>query len=418
MPFHTGRVSFCRFIVRGDAPGMVDDAVLATLAQFAFNQSNSGNPGAPGAIESGFTTGEHLFDTQFDFHKNSFAPDHTLLLASLRVDTHDVPSDVKHAYQIIQERASLKDKDNPTGFLSRREKRDAKEQSQRQLHDEVIAGKYRKSKAVPLLWDLKTGHLYFAATGVRAIEQLNLQLRDAFNVDIEPLTAGSLAGEWLSSQGRHRDYEDLKPSPLTAAPEEAYAEGDDFGSPRDPATPLVQWTYGSTDTKDFLGNEFLIWLWHRMEADEGLIGDTAITIDKALDMECAWGVRGKLTLRGDGPTRLPEAADALLGGKWPRKISLILADTREGSQWELSLQGDKWHIGSAALPAIEDAASPRDLVDARLASIRQLTATIDTLYRTFIDERTAGGWANKRQRIRDWIKHRNAAPQSVIVDAT
>ena len=69
-------------------------------------------------------------------------------------------------------------------------------------------------------------------------------------------------------------------------------------------------------------------------------------------MDCAWERTGKQTLRGENPTRLPEAADALATGKWVRKAGLILADAEH--QWELTLQGDTMTVGAAALP--EDAA--------------------------------------------------------------
>ena len=58
-------------------------------------------------------------------------------------------------------------------------------------------------------------------------------------------------------------------------------------------------------------------------------GEVTIFIDKSLDLDCAYGQTGKDTLRGDGPSRMPEARDALRTGKLPRKAGLILDVNRQ-----------------------------------------------------------------------------------------
>lgn len=412
MPFDSGRVTFCRFAVHGDAPSMADDTTLATLAENAFEAQDIG---APAEIESGWITGRHIYDTQFAYDKNAFggaASD--LLLFALRVDTNKIPAEVKQAHLRIQEQAMAEQKDNPTGFLSRREKRDAKEQTQRELHDELASGKFRRSKSVPILWDLRRHEVYCGASGNTILEQLYAKFRDSFNVDLEPLTSGAMAGRYLRDHGKGRDYEDVRPSPFTAAPPGAEVAGDEVGAPRDPATPFVPWVYTSTDTKDFLGNEFVIWLWWMCESSEGLLSsnngigkfDLAVLMDKALDMDCAWGVSGKQTLRGDGPTKLPEAGDALAGGKWPRKTGMILADNEEGLQWEFSLQADRMIVGAAALPQIEDASHPRDVIEGRLQFIRRLAGNLDGMFNLFLTHRISGEWPGMRGTIRQWIVER------------
>ena len=165
--------------------------------------------------------------------------------------------------------------------------------------------------------------------------------------------------------------------------------------------------------KDFLGNEFLIWLWYLTENEEGRVeahaplpraAELFIAIDKSLDMDCAWAATGKQTLRSAGPTRLVEAGDALALGKWPRKLGLIVADDEQ--QWELTLGGDTMNVSSAMLPDIEEAPGPRELVEARLALTRGLSDTLDALYYRFLADRTGGGWAGKRDAIRGWIRER------------
>src|SRR5690606_23441163 len=82
MSFHSGRVTFCRFFANGDGPTTADDTALATLAEHSFQETEIG---APDAVESGWTTGEHLFDTQFTYEKNGYG---NAMLFALRIDTH------------------------------------------------------------------------------------------------------------------------------------------------------------------------------------------------------------------------------------------------------------------------------------------------------------------------------------------
>lgn len=414
MTFQSGRVSFVQFAVSGDAPSTVDDTCLSILKSGAFKEQEFG---VPDSLELGFTTGEHLFDTQFTFEKNGFGPAGSWLLFAMRMDSHEPPSEVKQAYRKMNEQAVADD--SPTGFASKREKREARESADRQLNEDLAAGKFRKSRTTPLLWDLAGERLYCGSSSVKTIDAVTQLLRDHFAVELRYLSAGTMAGEAMRRLGRDRDYEDVRPGAYTDPPAEfSVAEEDedaDF-SGGDRSMPRVPWVTKSVDLKDFLGNEFLIWLWWLSETAEGQImieaepklkiskAETFVVIDQALDMECAWETLGKQTLRGNGPTRLAEAGDALKTGKWPRKMGLILSDGEW--QWQLTLQGDRMAVSSAALPEIEDAQHPRELLDARLERTMRLASLLESLYLTFMKQRIGGGYDSKRQAIRKWITSR------------
>jgi recombination associated protein RdgC len=325
-----------------------------------------------------------------------------------------VPSDLKQAYRKINERAAAAG--NPSGFASKADKRDAKDEAERTLRDDLAAGKFRRSKMIQILWDLGTRTVYCAATGTTVQEHVARLFKSAFAVSLQYQSAGTLAGRILLNQGKGRDYEDLRPSAFTGPPagatdaqdDEDYVEG-----PRDLNTPIVPWVVKSVDLKDFLGNEFLYWLWWLAETDDGALtikdqdgreSEVFFAIDKALDMDCAWDAGGKLTLRGAGPTRLIEAGDALKTGKWPRKMGLIVSDGEH--QWELTFQSDQWSVSAAMLPTIEDAAGPREQIEQRLELARTLAQTLDGMYRAFLEARTASGWPSKRGAIRQWVKDR------------
>ena len=87
------------------------------------------------------------------------------------------------------------------------------------------------------------------------------------------------------------------------------------------------WTAKGDGAKDFLGNEFLLWLWHETQKTgviETSAGHTTVMFDRTLQLDCVFGQTGKDTLTATGPTRMPEAIDALRSGKAPRKAGLIV----------------------------------------------------------------------------------------------
>lgn len=411
MSFHSGRATFCRFAVTGDAPATADETALSILSEFAFKEQSIG---VPQEIEVGFITGEHVFDTQFTYGKNGFGP---ALLFALRIDTHKVPSDIKQAYKRMHEQAVAAGKDDSLGFLSKVEKREATEMTNRQLQEELAAGKYRKSKMIPILWDLQRRELLFGAVGSSVVDELHKIMRDAFNVELDQLTSGGIARQILSAKGETRDFEDIRPSPFTAPPAGAAENHEDAAGVQDISIPLVPWATACIDMKDFLGNEFLMWLWWILEEHEGSVeidvegaqrkDSIGIFFDKSLNMDCAWGVGGKQTLTGDGPTRLVEAADALVTGKWPRKAGMIIADENSSEQWELTFQADMMIISSAQLPPTDEAQSPREVIEARILSCRRLAEVFTGMYSKFLNVRVdPNTWAPRREAISKWINSR------------
>ncbi|MFG0249846.1 MAG: hypothetical protein ACF8OB_13240 [Phycisphaeraceae bacterium JB051] len=411
MSFHTGRATFCRFAVSGDAPAAADETAISILSEFAFKEQSIG---VPQEIEVGFVTGEHVFDTQFTYGKNGFGP---ALLFALRIDTHKVPSDIKQAYKRMHEQAVASTKDDSLGFLSKAEKREVNELTNRQLQEELAAGKYRKSKMVPILWDLKRKELFCGAVGNAIVDELHKIMRDSFNIELDQLTSGGIARQILSAKGETRDFEDIRPSAFTAPPAGATENHEDAGPGQDLSIPLVPWATASIDMKDFLGNEFLLWMWWILEEHEGSVeidvegaprkDSIGILFDRTLNMDCAWEVGGKQTLTGDGPTRLVEAADALLTGKWPRKAGMIIADEGSSEQWELTFQADMMILSSVKLPDPDEAQSPRDVIEARILSCRRIAEILTGMYAKFLSVRMEPtAWATRKEAISKWIQSR------------
>jgi hypothetical protein len=385
MGFPSGSVSFRRFAVVGKGPSAPDQALLDKLAEHTLRPTELG---VPEEVEYGWSGGSHVFDATFTLDHNIFAD---AIHFALRVDTNKVPGELKKAYQIMEEEALAAT--NPSGFISKNQKKDAKETVRAKVEDELRSGRYRRSKLSPVLWDVPNAMLYCAA-GNSTFEKLAELFERSFGLELQPITAGSLALRLLEPKGKRRDYEDLRPTRFVPGPS---GEGE---------YPDYPWVAKGPEPKDFLGNEFLLWLWHEADHRSGIIltesaGEVTLYIDRSLDLDCAYGQTGRDTLRGDGPSRMPEARDALRSGKLPRKAGLVVDAFK--SQCMLTLNAETLAVGSAKLPEIEDAETSRVVFEERIALIRDLGATLDALLETFLKSRASSAWEGQVTAMRKWI---------------
>ena len=384
MGFASGSVSFRRYAVVGEAPTSADQALLDKLAEHALK------PGEFGAeeVEYGWGGGRHVLDGHFGFEQNVFAD---ALHFALRIDTNKVPGDLKKAYQFMEEEAVAAG--NPSGFISKSQKRDVKDVVRRKLEEDMKSGRFRRSKLLQVLWDLPTQTVYCAASGA-SFEKLAELFERTFGVQLVPVTAGSLALRLLEPRGRRRDYEDFRPTRFVNGPE---------GESQFPEYP---WVAKGPEPKDFLGNEFVLWLWHEADSRTGIIpteaaGEVTVYIDRSLDLDCAYGQTGRDGLRGEGPSRSPEAKDALRTGKVPRKAGLIV--DAAGHQYALTLNAEALAVGSLKLPDVEEAESPRVVFEERVAMLRDFGRALDALFDTFLKARGISGWEGYTSGVRRWI---------------
>ncbi len=397
MGFASGTVSFRRFAVVGEAPKSVNQSILDKLSEHALRP---GDIGVPDEEEYGWSGGRHVLDGNFSFENNVFAE---ALHFALRIDTNKVPSELKKAFQMMEEEAAAAA--NPSGFISKNQKRDAKDTTRRKVDDELRSGKYRRSKLLAVLWDLPTQTLYCNASG-KSFEKLAELFERSLGLSLLPLSAGSVSMRFLESAARRRDYEDLRPTRFVSGPE---GEGQ---------MPDYPWVAKGPEPKDFIGNEMMMWLWHQADTKSGTIkthnaGDVTVMIDKTLDLDCAFGQTGRDGLRGDGPANMPEARDGLRSGKVPRKAGLILEAA--GMSFSLSLNPEAIAIGSAKLPDVEEADNARVLFEERIATLRELSKAIDALYETFIKVRVTSAWEGQTSTIRKWITTSQRAASAALV---
>lgn len=384
MSFAAGTFSFRRFVVLGDAAKMPEQEHLDRFAEFKLEV---GEFSVPDETEYGWSGGRHVLDNKFSFEHNVF---NDCINAALRLDTNKVPGEIKKAYEIMEEETAAAG--NPSGFISKQQKRDVKDIVRRRVDEELRSGKFRRSKLVPILWDFSRKELYSPA-GIKPQEFLLELFERSFSFQLQPLSSGSLALRLMEPKGRRRDYEDCKPTRFV------------YGPDGESVWPDYPWVAKGPEPKDFLGNEFALWLWHASQVRDGVIttesGDITVFIDKVLDLDCAYSQTGKDTLRGTAPNRMPEARDALRTGKMPRKAGMILH--AGGQQYEFKINFETLELGTTKLPEVEEADTPRVLFEERVTVLRDLVGYVEALYATFLDVRLSGSWEGEVSQIRKWI---------------
>ena len=382
MAFFTGRLTFLRFKVDGPSPGLFTDEHLERLVAF---QAGRQRIASADGIEIGWSAGEHVLDTDFHLAKNVI---NDTLTFDLRIDSEKLPTDLLKAYYAVELKALAAG--NPSGFPNARQKREAKEAARDQLETEAKDGRYKKRKCIPVLWDAKSNEVLFGSTSLAHVDRLFQLFQQTFGLSLEPITAGRRAFQLAELHQRTRQVDDSAPS--------AFVPG---VTPED-----VAWIADDT-SRDFLGNEFLLWLWFQGEGSSDVIklndnSEAACMIARSLTLECPRGQTGHETISHEGPTRLPEAKRAIQAGKLPRKCGLTLV--RHDDQYELTIHAETLAVGAAKLPnPPEDVTEPRARLEERATQIRHLIETLDLLYDAFGQDRLGKGWTATLPKMQQWL---------------
>jgi len=139
-----------------------------------------------------------------------------------------------------------------------------------------------------------------------------------------------------------------------------------------------------------LGAEFLLWLWWCAETRGGTHelaegAQVGIALDRLLDFRDEdTGV--VVQVRGEAPTRAPEAREALARGMRLLRTGLIV--TVDDVNVSVVLDAETFDLRSLRAEGIEgDTREERD--QAALAAMFGLAASLDAVYGRFLAERTA-----------------------------
>jgi hypothetical protein len=141
----------------------------------------------------------------------------------------------------------------------------------------------------------------------------------------------------------------------------------------------------------FLGEEFLTWLWWRIEAGGGEFAlgrnqTLGVSLDDYLMFAPHVEDEVEQTLRKGGPSRSAEARAALHNGRRVRRARLVLGDGDRN--FGVTVDGPTMRLGSIRLPPDpEDANDPGERSEERIAGFRRVAELVELLYRQFLRER-------------------------------
>jgi hypothetical protein len=381
MSFLSGRVTFFRYRITGRPPRSFGPDHLARLANHAAGRQRHA---AADGVEVGWTAGDHILDTDFELAKNIV--DDTLHFA-LRVDQQKMPGDLLRAYTQVELKALAAG--NPSGLPSARQKREARDAARERLEKEAGDGRFLRRKAIPLLWEARANELLVGTTAATAVDRLHTLFQQTFGNGLEALGAGRQAFNLAEVRQQTRGVDDAQPS--------AFVPGGAAGD--------VAWVRDEA-SRDFLGNEYLLWLWYVLDsdADEVLLEDgseVTAMLSRSLVLECPRGQTGRETIYSDAPARLPEARRAVQAGKLPRQAGLTLV--RHDRQYELTLHAETLAVTGAKLPAPE-ATEERAVREERVELLRHLLETLDLLYDAFGRRRCGAAWTRELAQMKKWLQ--------------
>ena len=159
----------------------------------------------------------------------------------LCVDVDKPPADKLKAYYEVELKALSAQ--NDSGLPTAKQKREAKEAARDRLEEEAKDGRYKRRKLVPVMWDSVTNEVLFGATSLSHVDRLVSLFQQTFGYGLEPLSAGKRACELAPG----------KTPAVDNSCSSAFITGVSAGD--------VAWIPDDTN-RDFLGNEFLLWLWY------------------------------------------------------------------------------------------------------------------------------------------------------------
>lgn len=157
---------------------------------------------------------------------------------------------------------------------------------------------------------------------------------------------------------------------------------------------------------DYLGPEFLTWLWWRSEEDPRFEhadgGEVFLHVDEHLEFKGERAASRRTTLRAGAPSASMEARAALRSGKLLVAARLLLA--RGEDEVAFTLRAEDLEVSGLKLPTPSGDApkGPRDRLEASLEAFVRFWDDLDLCLASFLEVRTGDGWDEELDRIRDW----------------
>ncbi len=168
----------------------------------------------------------------------------------------------------------------------------------------------------------------------------------------------------------------------------------------------------------FLGNEFLTWIWYLIETNKNTIQEdffASLEIGHTIVLENNLGdnSREKITIKGD-QAGLEEGRTALKKGAQVTQIHIKClmeppkdhTDTNDEYLYEFTLKGESFHITGLKTPKTikgDEEETEADILE-KAFLLENIMKVIDTLFIRFVEKKISPEWKTSEiQKIRAWI---------------
>ncbi len=354
MSFASGRVSFRIYSFEG-APANA----VKSLSEHTYEANHSPIGDEVEYYICGMDDASDKFDQFCAFGHDEF------VLLGLRIDRNDVPGSVKKKLKSEAEDAYRKV--NPSGFISKNQRKEAKDAVAKQVEEMVHSRQYNRSKHVPVLIDLQAKRI-LASTGDTTELMLMEILERALGITINKVNIQSLA----EKGGVGIEY--ATPTVFCVNP----------GANNAPSYPWDGDQFG------WIGSEFMTWLFLMDRDVVREVKDHSLRIEKTIELHCSYGIGGVVICKGDMPSRSIEATRAFRDGKVARKASFVADLDRHAYEFSLD---DTFQVSALKMEDIHEADSPREVAESRIALACNAVDGLLNLVHVFFGKRfNEGEW--------------------------
>lgn len=388
MSFATGSITFSRFGVRM-VHRTFDAKHLELLSDHAIGSSRITTSEG---IDTGWGAGQHCKDRDFTELKCIY-PDH--LAFDFVTELNRVPPERFRMYYSTELKA-LSSR-NPSGYPSARQKREAKETARERLEQESKDGRYLRWVQVPVLWDSVRQEVLVGTTSLTVLDRFTTLFEKTFGPSLlnwqSPPTDGAL--HWRTAANLA--------TAMNPAAKDAVVSN--FTNIDLDSCGGVRWATFD-DQPDFLGNEFLLWLWYRYQSDQQ---STIVQDGSSIEHFFSGGMRlehpvhkDNDTINSDSAIRKIQAFKAAANGYLPRRTALTLV--RQGEAYSFKLNAETLAVCGLKLPKPnDDLTNPRDVQIDRFERLRDMTEALDLLYKHFVEWRLSPYWVTELADMRLWL---------------
>jgi len=158
--------------------------------------------------------------------------------------------------------------------------------------------------------------------------------------------------------------------------------------------------------KRFLGTEFLLWLWYRVETENNIFNvedkQFELNFDDQLMLEVQLAAAEQTSLKGGSPAHAPEAYKAIQHGKRIARARMRIAQAER--EWVFMFNADSFAMSGIKIPAVLRDADD-DKIDERLYLIDEIDKVWRTIYRQFLALRLSDAWGKEVEVVRAYIRN-------------